>query len=78
MQKLYKIYLFMGLSESKAVQNQNGEIVFSGTDIAISVLFNYLKAGKTTEAFLEDWPQVMLEQVVDVLELAEEQLKTIF
>lgn len=68
----------MTFSESKSVQNKNGEIVFTGTDIAISILFNYIKAGRTLENFLEDYAQVTLEQVLDVLELAEEQLKTGF
>ncbi len=67
----------MELSELRSIQNQNGEVVFAGTDIAITILFNFLKAAKTTEAFLEDYPNVTLEQVLDVLELADEQLKTI-
>ncbi|MVN20940.1 DUF433 domain-containing protein [Mucilaginibacter arboris] len=64
------------MSASKPVQNQNGEIIFTGTDTAVSILFNYLKAGKSTEAFLEEYPQINLEQVLDVLELAEDQLTT--
>jgi uncharacterized protein (DUF433 family) len=65
------------MTASKSVQQQNGVVVFTKTDIEISILFNYLKAGKTTEIFLEDYPQVTLEQVFDVLELAEEQLNSI-
>lgn len=68
----------MNSFQSKSIQNQNGELVFSGTDVAVSILFNYLKAGRPTEAFLEDYPQVTLEHVLDVLELAEEQLNTVF
>jgi uncharacterized protein (DUF433 family) len=68
----------MNLSESKSIQNQNGEIVFTGTDIAVPILFNYLKAGRRTEDFLDDYAQVNLEQVLDVLELAEEQLIKVF
>ena len=64
--------------ESNSIQNLKEEVVFTGTDVAISILFNYLKAGKTTERFLDDYPKVGLEKVLDVLELAEDQLKTLF
>lgn len=68
----------MSLAELKFLENQNGEVVFAGTDVAVSILFNYLKAGRKTEAFLEEYPKVSLEQVLDVLELAEEQLNKAF
>ncbi len=61
---------------TKAIQNQNGILVFADTDIEISILFNYLKSGKNTETFLEDYPKVKLNQIDDVLEFAEEQLKS--
>ncbi|MGI4750035.1 MAG: DUF433 domain-containing protein [Janthinobacterium lividum] len=60
----------------KAIQNQNGTLVFADTDTEISILFNYLKSGKNIEIFLEDYPKVKLGQVDDVLEFAEEQLKS--
>lgn len=68
----------MKFFESKSIQTLNKEVVFSGTDTAVSILFNYLKAGKTTESFLDDYPKVGLEKVLDVLELAENQLETLF
>jgi len=68
----------MSLAESESVKNNNGEVVFTRTDIAVSIFFNYLKAGRTTEDFLDDYNQVTLEQVLDVLELAEEQFIKVF
>lgn len=61
---------------TKAIQNQNGNLVFTNTDTEISILFNYLKSGKNTETFLEDYPKVKLNQIDEVLEFAEEQLKS--
>lgn len=61
---------------TKAIQNQNGNLVFTNTDTEISILFNYLKSGKNTETFLEDYPKVKLNQIDDVLGFAEEQLKS--
>ncbi len=68
----------MASSALKSTENQNGELVFTGTDTAVSILFNYLKAGKNIEYFLEDYPEVQLAQVNDVLEAAEDQLKAKF
>jgi len=62
---------------SEQFQNQNGTLVFTGTNTEITTLFNYLKAGRSIETFLEDYLQVKLDQVLDLLELAEDQLKAI-
>ncbi len=67
----------MSLSSSDLIQNQNGTLVFIGTNTEITTLFNYLKAGRSIETFLEDYLQVKLDQVLDLLELAEDQLKAI-
>ncbi len=67
----------MSLSSSDLIQNQNGTLVFTGTNTEITILFNYLKAGRSIETFLEDYLQVKLDQVLDLLELAEDQLKAI-
>lgn len=64
----------MALLALKPIENQNGELVFTGTETAVSIFFNYLKAGRNTETFLEDYPKVKLHQVLDVLEMAEQQL----
>jgi uncharacterized protein (DUF433 family) len=37
-------------------------------------LFDYLKGGDTIETFLEDFPSVTSAQVLQVIELAEDQL----
>ncbi|RYE28103.1 MAG: DUF433 domain-containing protein [Sphingobacteriaceae bacterium] len=68
----------MNLSKSDSLQNQNGNLTFFGTDIAVSILFNYLKAGRNLEDFLEDYPNVKISQVNEALELAEEQLNLVF
>ena len=68
----------MSSSHNNSIQNQKGNLVFAGTDIEISILFNYLKAGRSTETFLEDYPKVKISQVIDVLEEAEDQLKSGF
>lgn len=65
------------MAASKSIQKQNGVVVFTETTTGISTLFDYLKAGKTTEDFLEDYCEVTLAQVLDVLELAEEQLNSV-
>lgn len=64
----------MKVTELPSTQKQNGTTVFTGTDTDVALLFNYLKAGKTIHAFLEDYTQVKLAQVLDILELAEENL----
>ena len=60
-----------------STKNQNGELVFAGTATSVSIFFNYLKAGRNTETFLEDYPKVKLQQVLDVLETAEQQLNNL-
>lgn len=67
----------MALTASASIENQNGELVFTGTDTTVSIFFNYLKAGHNTEAFLEDYPKVQLQQVLDVLELADQQINSL-
>lgn len=68
----------MSLSESDSIQNQNGNLVFTGTKTAISIFFNYLKSGRNLEDFLEDYPEVKINQVNEVLEMAENQLNSSF
>jgi uncharacterized protein (DUF433 family) len=53
---------------------QSGEPVFTGTRVPIKNLFDYLKGGNNVESFLEDFPSVTSEQVLNVIELAEDQL----
>ncbi len=50
---------------------QSGEPVFSGTRVPIKNLFDYLKGGDTIDEFLEGFPSVSREQVLELLNLAE-------
>lgn len=50
---------------------QSGEPVFTGTRVPIKNLFDYLKGGETIDEFLEGFPSVSREQVVELLSLAE-------
>jgi len=49
----------------------NGTLVFAGTRVPLSTLFDYLKDGDSIEDFLEDFPTVSLEQIKYVLQSAE-------
>ncbi|MEM9674828.1 MAG: DUF433 domain-containing protein [Bacteroidota bacterium] len=46
-----------------------GTPVFRGTRVPIETLFDHLESGITIDAFLDDFPTVTKEQVVQVLEL---------
>jgi uncharacterized protein (DUF433 family) len=50
---------------------QSGEPVFTGTRVPVKNLFNYLRGGDTIDEFLEGFPSVRREQVVELLTLAE-------
>lgn len=49
---------------------QGGTVVFADTRVPLANLFDYLAAGDSLEAFLEDFPSVSREQAVAVLEMA--------
>jgi uncharacterized protein (DUF433 family) len=72
-EKLLKV--FYVLEDMKAdVININPEIlggtpVFKGTRVPIEILFDHLESGITIDAFLDDYPTVSKEQVIQVLEL---------
>lgn len=51
-----------------------GTPVFKGTRVPIKNLIDYLEAGDSLAEFLEDFPSVSREQVVQFLELAKEAL----
>ena len=46
---------------------QSGEPVFTNTRVPLKNLFDYLKAGHSLNDFLEDFPSVKKEQVIQVL-----------
>ncbi len=47
-----------------------GAPVFRGTRVPTETLFDHLERGITIDAFLDDYPTVSKEQVIQVLELA--------
>ena len=50
---------------------QSGEPVFAGTRVPVKNLFDYLKGGDSIDEFLEGFPSVSREQVLELLNLAE-------
>jgi uncharacterized protein (DUF433 family) len=53
-----------------------GTPVFNGTRVPIKNLFDYLETGETIETFLQDFDSVSREQVLKVLELSEQLIKS--
>ncbi len=51
-------------------ETMGGTPVFSGTRVPIQTLFDYLEGGDTLEDFLDDYPTVAKELVIEVLEIA--------
>jgi len=47
-----------------------GQPVFTGTRVPIESLFDHLEAGVSFEEFLDDFPSVSKEQVLALLEIA--------
>ena len=45
-----------------------GTLVFKGTRVPVQSLFAHLKAGESTEDFLEGFPSVKRSQVHDIFE----------
>jgi uncharacterized protein (DUF433 family) len=56
---------------------QGGAVVFAGTRVPLKNFIDYLEAGDSIEAFLDDFPSVTREQAVAALELAQEALVTL-
>lgn len=52
-----------------------GTPVFAGTRVPIQTLIDFLKAGDSIDDFLDGFPTVKREQVVDFLEEAEQQME---
>ena len=51
-----------------------GTPVFAGTRVPVQTLMDYLKGGESIDDFLEGFPTVSRQQVVTLLEEAEEQI----
>lgn len=50
---------------------QSGIPVFTKTRVPVKILFDYLKSGDTIEEFLNDYPSVKRDQVIQLLVLLE-------
>jgi len=48
---------------------QSGTPVFKGTRVPVQSLFWHIEEGVTIDEFLEDFPSVSREQVIELLEL---------
>lgn len=51
-----------------------GTPVFAGTRVPVQTLLDYLKGGESIDDFLEGFPTVAREQIIALLEEAEEQI----
>ncbi len=56
-------------------ETMGGTPVFMGTRVPIQTLVDYLKAGETIDDFLEGFPTVRREQVIDFLDEAEKRME---
>lgn len=50
---------------------QSGTPVFAKTRVPVKILFDYVKHGDTIDEFLNDYPSVKKEQVLQLLGLLE-------
>ena len=55
----------------------SGAPVFTGTRIAVKVLFDYLEDGQTVDDFVSHYPSISREQAIAALEEVKELLGTI-
>ena len=63
------------VSSSKEIMG--GTPVFTGTRVPIQTLIDYLTAGDTIGEFLDGFPSVRREQVVEFLQQAEQEMEKI-
>lgn len=52
----------------------SGAVVFAGTRVPVSNLFDYLESGYTVEEFLKGFPGVSHDQVMTLLKMLKEDL----
>ncbi len=57
-------------------ETMGGTPVFVGTRVPIQTLFDYLEGDDTLKEFLDDFPSVLKEGVVEILEMAKQTLTT--
>ena len=61
------------VSSSKDIMG--GTLVFAGTRVPVQTLMDYLKAGDSIDEFLEGFPTVSRNQVIEFLDEAEKQME---
>ena len=54
-----------------------GTPVFRGTRVPIESLFDHLEGGDSIDEFLDDFPTVKKEQAIEVLAIADRQIKPV-
>ncbi|MEX0710411.1 MAG: DUF433 domain-containing protein [Chloroflexota bacterium] len=57
-------------------ETHSGAPVFTGTRIAVKILFDYLEDGQSVDAFVKHYPSVSRAQAIAVLEEVERLLET--
>lgn len=58
------------------LETMGGTPVFTGTRVPIQALFDYLETGETLDEFLENFPMVKKDYVLQVLQMARKTLTT--
>jgi uncharacterized protein (DUF433 family) len=69
--------MFMLNAKSPVQQSEDilgGALVFAGTRVPVHTLIDYLSAGDTIDEFLDDFPTVSREQIIQVLQTTEQAL----
>ena len=59
---------------NRSAEVLGGTLVFAGTRIPFQTFIDYLKAGESLVDFLDDFPTVTREQIIAVLENAQQSL----
>jgi uncharacterized protein (DUF433 family) len=59
---------------SRNPEVMGGTPVFAGTRVPVQTLLDYLEAGDSIDEFLDGFPSVTREQVIDFLEQAKDRL----
>jgi uncharacterized protein (DUF433 family) len=59
---------------SRSLDVMGGTPVFCGTRVPVQTLLDYLEAGESIDEFLEGFPSVTREQVIEFLEAAKDRL----
>lgn len=57
-------------------ETMGGTPVFVGTRVPVQPLFDYIEGGDDLNEFLDDYPGVSKEAVIEVLEIAKKSLLT--